>query len=118
MLGQVYVRRRVFVCSSNHVQKRHFEEKFAILWKNEIFIGSGDILLRQSQGWTDRLNGLNVDIKIELLKKEDYMFNTELGTVMKSKSIKKIKPKSSSKGASGQSTAIKAKGGEGCLPIR
>jgi|GEM_PF-2881844 hypothetical protein len=46
------------------------------------------------------------------------MFNTELGTVMKSKSIKKIKPKSSSKGASGQSTAIKAKGGEGCLPIR
>ncbi|MBL7556719.1 MAG: hypothetical protein JNM24_12935 [Bdellovibrionaceae bacterium] len=46
------------------------------------------------------------------------MFNTELGTIMKSKSIKKIKPKSSSKGASGQSAAIKAKGGEGCLPIR
>jgi hypothetical protein len=46
------------------------------------------------------------------------MFNIELGTLMKTKSIKKIKPKSSSKGGNSQSTAIKAKGGEGCLPIR
>lgn len=35
--------------------------------------------------------------------------------VMKSKSIKKIKPKPSSKGGS---STIKARGGEGCLPIR
>lgn len=46
------------------------------------------------------------------------MFNTEVGTIMKSKSIKKIKPKSSSKGGNSASAAIKAKGGEGCLPIR
>lgn len=46
------------------------------------------------------------------------MFNIELGTIMKSKSIKKIKPKSSSKGGNSESAAIKAKGGEGCLPIR
>lgn len=46
------------------------------------------------------------------------MFNIELGTNMKSKSIKKIKPKPSSKGSNSASAAIKAKGGEGCLPIR
>jgi len=65
-----------------------------------------------------RSGHIGSELKIELFKKEDYMFNSELGTIMKSKSIKKIKPKSSSKGASGQSTAVKAKGGEGCLPIR
>ncbi|MBL7544107.1 MAG: hypothetical protein JNL11_09835 [Bdellovibrionaceae bacterium] len=46
------------------------------------------------------------------------MFNHELGTIMKTKNIKKIKPKSPSKGTSSSSAAIKAKGGEGCLPIR
>ena len=46
------------------------------------------------------------------------MFNIEVGMIMKSKSIKKIKPKSSSKGGNSESAAIKAKGGEGCLPIR
>jgi hypothetical protein len=46
------------------------------------------------------------------------MFNIELGTLMKSKSIKKIKPKPSTKGSNSESAAIKAKGGEGCLPIR
>ena len=46
------------------------------------------------------------------------MFNYELGTIMKAKSIKKIKPKASTKGSNSASAAIKAKGGEGCLPIR
>lgn len=46
------------------------------------------------------------------------MWNYELGTSMKSKSIKKIKPKSSSKGANSNSVAIKTKAGEGCLPIK
>lgn len=46
------------------------------------------------------------------------MFNYELGTIMKSKSIKKIKPKSASKGANSANAAIKTKAGEGCLPIR
>lgn len=45
------------------------------------------------------------------------MFNTDLGTIMKTKSIKKIKPKTTAKGE-GSSTAIKAKGIEGCLPIK
>lgn len=45
------------------------------------------------------------------------MFNYELGTIMKTKTIKKIKPKTTAKGQS-SSAAIKAKGGEGCLPIR
>jgi hypothetical protein len=57
-------------------------------------------------------------IKIEIYRKEVYMFNIEVGMIMKSKSIKKIKPKSSSKGGNSESAAIKAKGGEGCLPIR
>ena len=46
------------------------------------------------------------------------MFNIEVGIIMKSKSIKKIKPKTSTKGSNSGSAAIKAKGGEGCLPIR
>ncbi len=46
------------------------------------------------------------------------MINIELGTNMKAKSIKKIKPKTSTKGSNSESAAIKAKGGEGCLPIR
>lgn len=45
------------------------------------------------------------------------MFNYELGMIMKTKTIKKIKPKSTAKGENG-AAAIKAKGGEGCLPIR
>lgn len=46
------------------------------------------------------------------------MFNIELGNIMKAKSIKKIKPKPSAKGSNSASASIKAKGGEGCLPIR